>query len=140
MQYYREPGQHTQEATNEFYFNSYNYPNVSSTTNNFRQQDFPVFSACREEHDLKTTKSACQDDSPTLRSLLSKEKKQEDCSFYKPEESGEYSKLDMLLSPPSSERSSDSEPVTKPPNEQAQFYPWMKSHHGNSFLIFFSFS
>lgn len=143
MQYAVAEGQ-SQEGHPDFYFNGYNYPGVtdisSSTSTHFRYDQ--SFNACREQNFSKDSYSATENksDSPTLRALLTKQKKQQDCSFYKMEETGEsscdYNKLDMVLSP-SSERSSEPDrdlETTKPPIDQpqAQFYPWMKSHHGKS--------
>lgn len=160
MPYYREPpafNGHPQEGPPDFFFSNYNYhgvkseqhlTDVSSSSAQFRYDNYNAFSECHEGNFPKAScsvnnKSSHEDDSPTLRALLTKQKKQQDCNFYKPEEPGEsscdYNKLDMLLSP-SSERSSetdrDSEPAKTPVEQpQTQFYPWMKSHHGKPVFV-----
>lgn len=143
--YYRDPstfeGHHIQEGQADYNFNGYNYPDVkseqqpsdvsTSTTTDFRYDGFPVMNTCRQQ-------SVTKNDSSRLRALLTEQKKQQDCNYYNQEERNEtdYNKIDLLLSP-SSERSSETDresETTKTALEQpaAQFYPWMKTHHGKS--------
>lgn len=140
--YYREPAGfegHPQENHGDLYFNGYTYPNMKS-----EQQPQPDVSSLPSTHFPYESYPACRqevvtkDDSPTLRALLTKQKKQQDCNYFNVEEhkesSCDYNKMDLLLSP-SSERSSETDRESEPTKaslEQppAQFYPWMKAHHG----------
>lgn len=127
---------HTQEEPPEFYFNGYNYTGIKT-----EQQPIEVSpSTSSPFYHENYVKSPHQSESPTLRALLSKQKKQQDCKYFGQEETTEsscdYNKIDLLLSP-GSERSSETDresEIAKPPVEQSatQFYPWMKAHHGKS--------
>lgn len=131
--YYRETAMFDNQQESpppDFYFNNYHSgikheqqpADVTPSTSHFRYDNFP---ACRQ-----------QDDAPTLRALLTKQKKPQDCNYFRqeePNESCDYNKIDLLLSSPVSEQSSETDRESEI-NKQPQFYPWMKTH-GKSLLF-----
>lgn len=125
-----------------FYSNEFNYADVRHQQ---QPPDIPTSTYTQYRYDsypsrMSVYSSNHKDDAPTLRALLTKQNKQQDCNSYHRQEEHTESSSDcskMLLSPSmessSSETDRESE-TTKARLQQpeAQFYPWMKTLHGKS--------